>query len=311
MTNRVEIGMGQYYVGAPNQELFTRGLGTCIGVTVWGLCDDSYAGRNKGMAHASPSSDAVNSVIGGLIHAVQSSGMTVYGYCLSQADPSLNYSLTDAQLMEEFEGVVPADQLTPEFFNNYRQTSYYNIQHANTLASQWCQSLGVHGATITRSKANYFRGWPYNSMQATASPGGEVRVDGSKRADIPDPISGAAGSSGHGLSSKRGGSGNSGGGSNPGGSSTTSKRSGGGLGSSNNTTKGSSSTSRVTSSYTGGGGGTTGKTTGHSTTSVSSATRSTTTSGTGGSNTARKTATSGTSSTASRMTTTHQQKKRY
>jgi hypothetical protein len=206
----IQIGMNACRLGTTTDRLLTTGLATCVGVIVYGLPPKRGTAYNKGIAHASPKGNDVDTYIGRLIEQVRASGMVVEGWVISQADHTINDEFDDNELRAELlsDNTIPFDpsRLTARFLAEYRARSKREIEAANDRAHHLClYRLNINGVKSTRDNSDFHRPMPYGTMEATASPGGEVLAEGLHKAVITDPPTGAAGPGTGRSEKKRGG----------------------------------------------------------------------------------------------------------
>jgi hypothetical protein len=178
------VGMNDCRPALVEQDLRTSGLDTCIAVCAYGL--PGPTGVNKVIAHASTGS--VDYIIGSrFIAEVQASGMTVYGVCVSKPDPTRNDHLSDSQVKDMMEELgYERHSITKEHIKAHKKGMKALLKTANDNAVAYCQQLGASVMTVKRDNADVARSSPYGTMTASASPGGKVKAEGQKMADIPD-----------------------------------------------------------------------------------------------------------------------------
>ncbi|KAK3306714.1 uncharacterized protein B0T15DRAFT_394683, partial [Chaetomium strumarium] len=187
----VTVGQDDCKPAKYGERLETRGLDTCIGIVAYGL-PYKKGGVNKVMAHCSPGNE--DAIIGNLfVTAVRNSGMTLYGICMSCPKPDRNNSgprkITDKQIRDalaESRGIRKSD-VTQAMIDEQRQALAQRLTEAQDRAEGHCiEAFGMGIMSHPRSTSRANQPYPYGSLVATASPGGEVEADGHKMADIPD-----------------------------------------------------------------------------------------------------------------------------
>lgn len=160
--------------------IYTQGLATCAGVIAYGLpADNNTANANKVLAHVSVL--GVDAVMGQFVQTVRSSGMTLYGICLSLPDPAYNdHRDTEVIDMLSASGRYQRNQITPALISQQKAALKTHIQNMNTRVRQYCAQLNISITTLGD------RPRPYGSMEATASNGGVVKAEGHVMERIPD-----------------------------------------------------------------------------------------------------------------------------
>ncbi|ROV88539.1 hypothetical protein VMCG_10363 [Cytospora schulzeri] len=190
---RIEVDMGSVETGQYDEELWTQGLATCYGVVAYGLpANNDTHNVNKVMAHVS--AKEIDNTMTDFLSKVRSSGMRLYGVCLSLPDPAYNDGPTKAgelRAMVADINRVPVDQVSRQDVSHYQVSMKARILSQSEQIRRYCRFLCVSIVISTRNVANEYSPPPYCQMRATASPDGVVSAEVHRMVDIPnvpDPV---------------------------------------------------------------------------------------------------------------------------
>ncbi|KAK4232921.1 hypothetical protein C8A03DRAFT_39413 [Achaetomium macrosporum] len=200
-TDRINVNQDGCRAANANTTLETQGLDTCIGIVAFGL-PAAQGGINKVMAHSS--TGRVSQVIGGsqstsFVQQVRNSGMQVTGICMScprhdrnDHGPGKISDETIRQAIASRDRIQPS-QVTAQQIETFRDGFRVAFRLAEQEAVRICiDNFGIGPVTIRRDNNNVQRPPPYGTLVATKSPRGQVKAEGQKMADIPDPVAQAA-----------------------------------------------------------------------------------------------------------------------
>lgn len=190
-----------------SEDVYTIGLETCIAVCAYGL-PAQEGGVNKVLAHISPGHEA--EVMDTLfVPKVQSSGMTLYGVCISRPHIGINDNMTNSKMKDIMEeaGVlallnIHRSQVTNEMIQRQKQGMRERLREGYNYVLARCEALGARVTPYTRPTDN-------GVMTAWSSPGGTVVADNLVMANIPDWPTASSSSRSRGAHSSSGGGGSS------------------------------------------------------------------------------------------------------